>query len=65
MVCASGYIANGTCYPGLVSQIKGRPCASDRDCTAINYKGEIMQYGKCECGFNGGIIVQFIFLILI
>jgi hypothetical protein len=55
VVCASGYVFNGTCFPGIVSQIKGRPCAADSDCMGWNYTGGLIQYGQCQCGYNGGI----------
>lgn len=54
VACASGYLNNGSCYPALVSEFKGRPCTSDDECNAYNYKGEIVQYGECQCGYNGG-----------
>lgn len=56
VACASGYVKDGQCYPALVSRYKGRTCATDDDCQAYNYKGELVQYGECQCGYNGGLI---------
>jgi len=54
VACASGYIENGQCYPALTSRYKGRPCTNDDECVAYNHKGELVQYGECQCGYNGG-----------
>ena len=54
MACASGYIQNGQCYPALKSKYKGRPCTNDDECVAYNHLGELVQYGECQCGYNGG-----------
>lgn len=54
LACESGYVKDGKCYPALVSRYKGRTCATDDDCEAYNYKRELVQYGECQCGYNGG-----------
>ena len=54
--CTSGYIKNGQCYPALKSVVKGRPCTSDSECLAKDkHLGQVVQYGTCTCGYNGGI----------